>query len=541
MLGDLLLRSADRWSDRRVLAMPERSWTYGELRDRTREIARGLMGMGIEPGDRVGLLMPNGVDSLAALFGVSLAGATAVPINTRYRSSELSFLVENAELAAIMTNDAIDDYLDFWELLRDALPGLGSSPDARRLKIAQAPSLRSVIVLGDKSPASAIDAGDLRLYAESVTEDELDDRRRLVRLRDPALILYTSGTTANPRGCLLSHEALVRDWLAVARRLEAGPSDRSWNPCPFFHITGIGVNLYSIATGGSVLTDSYFQPDRALDLIESEQATLLYPAYPPITQAVLQLPRFGNADLRSARMMLNVAPPDVMRQMQAALPHAVQISVFGMTETCGVTSLHELGDDAEVRATTCGRPLPGVEVMITDPSTGAPVALGDRGEIRVRGMNLFSGYYRDEAKTAEALPPSGWLRTGDLGTMDEAGNVTFSGRLKEMLKVGGENVAPAEVESVLSTHPGVVLVQVVGIPDDRLDEVPAAFIELRPGWEATEEEMIAHCRGRIARFKVPRVVRFVSEWPTSATKIQRFRLREQLVREMAGGPEPPVT
>jgi fatty-acyl-CoA synthase len=226
--------------------------------------------------------------------------------------------------------------------------------------------------------------------------------------------------------------------------------------------------------------------------------------------------------------MLNVAPVDQLRSMQAALPHAVQIGSYGCTEVGGVVAYNELEDDLDQRLTTCGRPFPGIEVQVVDPDTQTPLPPGAPGEILVRGYSLFDGYHKDPEQTAAVLDAEGWFHTGDLGSLDDGGRISYRGRLKDMLKVGGENVAAAEIESFLCNHPAVKIVQVVGMPDDRLVEVPVAFVELHDGETVGADELIAFCTGRIASFKVPRQVRFVDQWPMSATKIQKFRLRQQL-------------
>ncbi len=227
-----------------------------------------------------------------------------------------------------------------------------------------------------------------------------------------------------------------------------------------------------------------------------------------------------------------VQPPGIKDAMLAAMPDAIYVGTYGMTETSGTVCTSELTDSLEARCTRLGKPLPGLEVKIVDPETGAEVPTGDRGEILVRGYALFEGYYKDPEKTAEAMEPDGFFHTGDVGSFDEEGQIMFHGRFKDMLKVGGENVAAAEIEAFLAGHPAVKLAQVVGVPDARLQEVGAAFVELEEGHQATEQELMDFCRGDIASFKVPRYVRFVTEWPMSTSKIQKFRLRDQLVEEL---------
>ena len=508
-IGDLLLRTAAARPDAEAAVFPGERWTWSELADRAQHVARGLIGLGVRPGEHVGVLQANGPDCIATLLGVVLAGAVVVPMNTRYRAVELPYVIADAELAAIVTSDRIDAHVDLVELLQEALALPSERP---------APP---VVVLGERSAEGCVGEAAFDELAGGVAEAQLDARRAAVRIRGVAVLLYTSGTTSQPRGCPLTHEALVRNWRAVAGVLGLGPDDRVWAPCPLFHLAAIGPLLSCLATGAAFLSDTWYEPERALGLLERERATVLYPAYPPITQGLLSHARYPDADLAAARVLVNVAPPDTLRQMQAAMPQATQLSLYGLTEGGGAVTYTRLDDDLESRLTTCGPPLPGIEVRVTAEE-----------EILIRGFGLCEGYHHDEAKTAASFDGDGWFHTGDRGALDAAGRLRFLGRLKEMLKVGGENVAPAEIEAHLSTHPAVKLVQVVGVPDPRLEEVPAAFVELREGHAATEAELVEHCRERIARFKVPHYVRFVTDWPMSATKIQKGPLRERMLDEL---------
>lgn len=528
-LGDLLLASAERRGDAPAVLFPNRGISYAELAEQAWGVARSLAGLGVRPGDKVGILMTNSIEMIASFFGVAMLGAVSVSINVRYRSEELRFLVGDAELSAVLTSDATDDYVDFVALLHEALPSLAVG-EPTRLELEEAPHLRFVAVFGDKQAPGTLSESEFAAAADAAPA-ELVTWSQGVPVRSPATIVYTSGTTANPRGAILTHEALVRTWMMVGRRWRITEEDSFWDPCPLFHIAAVGPLVYTIGHGATFLTDTHFDASAALRHIEDNGATLLYPVYPPITQALINHPNFAGTDLSRVRAWLNVGPPDDLRVTAKAIPHAIQISTYGATEG-GPVTLHELDDDEESRLTTCGTPLPGNQVRVIDPESREPLPAGVPGEIVYRGYNVFSGYYRDPEKTAASFDADGWFQTGDLGVLDERNRVSFLGRSKEMLKVGGENVAPAEIEGFLGTHPAVHLVQVVGIPDDRLSEVAAAFVELRPGQTADEEELIEFCKGRIASFKVPRVIRFVEEWPMSATKIQKNKLREELLAEV---------
>jgi fatty-acyl-CoA synthase len=261
----------------------------------------------------------------------------------------------------------------------------------------------------------------------------------------------------------------------------------------------------------------------------------MFPAFPTITLQLLNHPRYTPDAFRRVRVMLNVGPPEELRLMQSRMPHTVQLTAFGMTECGGSVALSDPGDSIELRSNCSGFALPGDEIQVRDPETGAVLPHGQRGEIVVRGRGVFAGYHNDPAKTAASFHADGWFRTGDLGELDAEGRLAFRGRLKDMLKVGGENVAAVEIEGFLATHPAVNLAQVVGLPDEKYGEVPVAYVELKTGQSATEQEIIEFCRGEIASFKIPRLVRFVDGWPMGATKILKYELRARLLAEFGIG------
>ena len=399
-MGDIVLRAAAEHAERDALAFPEERVNWSRLATRASGLARGLIGLGVEPGEHVGVLMANSPDCAAAIFAVTMCGAVLVPINTRYRAVELPYVVTDAGLRTIVTSDRVDDYVDLPGLLAEALPGLDGARDPRRLALEVAPELRSVAVLGTHPRPGTVPEGELLELSSAVSAAELDRRRRLVRVGSTGLILYTSGTTALPRGAILAHESLVRNWTEIGRVYSLTASDRVWVPCPMFHLAGIGPLMMCAATGAALLSDTFFSPDRGLALLERERATILYSAYPPITQGILAHPDFDAARLPAARAMLNVAPPDTLRQMQTALPQVTQLSLYGLTEGGGPIANNRIDDPLEVRLTTCGRALPGCELRIVDPRTRQPLPLSEPGEISIRGVTVAKGYHRDTEKTA---------------------------------------------------------------------------------------------------------------------------------------------
>ena len=528
-LGDALLRTAARHPDTVALAMPERSWTYAELAAGAHRTARGLVGLGVEPGDRVGVLLVNGFDCLASLFGVALAGATVVPINARFRRREMGHIVAHAGLVAVITSDASDDHVDLVGLLGESVGGLAPGADPLALHPTGAPALRTVVLLGRREVPGALTERAFVALGRDVDDAEIARRRAGRGLRDPAMVLYTSGTTDQPRGAIIAHEAIVRVWGEVARAMRLTAEDRMWNPCPMFHIAAIGVCLACVLRGTTIVTTRFFEPGESVDLLLAHRPTALYPAYPVIILGLLHHPRFGELDLSVATRTLCVGPPETLRGLQDALPQTTVTSTFGMTESCGCATMHDLDDPVDVRCATSGAPVAGLELRIADPETGAPLRPDEPGEILLRGPLLCDGYHDDPQRSAELFRPDGWMRTGDRGAADAGGQLRYLGRIKDMMKVGGESVSPAEIEGHLMSHPAVHLAQVVGIPDERLGEVPVAFVELLADASATEAELLEFCRGAIARYKIPVAVHFVAEWPMSATKVRKVELRDRLL------------
>jgi fatty-acyl-CoA synthase len=530
-IGDLLRGAAREWDGDAVVFPGERA-TYPELEARAHRLARGLRALGVGPGDKVGILMPNCLDYVAGLFAAAKLGAISVPLNGRFKAFELGYVIEHADLRVLLTADVAPEQAEDFRLLGELYPTLGDQ-DAAELRLPQAPELRQIVDLGRGSRPGIMARDALEAAAERVSAEEVDLLQRRVRVRDVGVLMYTSGTTARPKGCLITHEALMRQARMCARRaLQLAPGEAYWNPLPLFHTGGVMPLMASVVARAVFCHPGHFEPGAAIEMIEAERCVLLYVMFDTIWLGVLDHPRFAEADLSAVRALYMVGPPERMRAFQERMPWAKLTSAFGMTEIC--THLAVAGPDAseETRLTTAGHVQPELEARIVDPETGADLPPNETGALLYRGPCLFEGYYKEPELTAEAIDADGWFHSGDLGRLDEQGRFTFRGRLKDMLKVGGENVSPLEVEGYLAGHDAVNIVQVVAAPDARYAEVPAAFVELRPGASLTEEELIEFCVGSIATFKVPRYVRFVEEWPMSGTKIQKFVLRERIAEEL---------
>jgi len=535
-IGDLLLNAADQYPDTLALVFPDAQYTYAELASRAILRARSLQALGVKPRDHVGILMHTCPAFVEIFFAVALCGAVIVPINARYRSSELAYVIENGDLVTLVTTDSIAEQVSFVERLNGAFPDLKQQTEPTSLRLDAAPKLRNIVLMGTSKPAGFVSQSRFESLADGVAERDVHIARLGVRVRDVGLMLYTSGTTANPKGCLITHEAQVRNSIALGRhRYRLTHEDRFWSPLPMFHIASVLPMLAIFDVGGTYLTMGYFDAGVALEMLERYQVTATYPCFVTIMQGLIYHPNFASTDLRRIKFMNSnfaVQPAVVAESIMRAMPQALQVGSFGMTETAGTVCTGAWDEPESLRITRLGKPLPGLAVRIVNPESGKDVETGSHGEVLVRGYSVLEGYYKDPAKTLQAIDTDGWFHTGDIGSLDQHGTIMFHGRYKDMLKVGGENVAAAEIEALLCRHPAVKLAQVVGIPDPKYAEVPAAFVEVNPGHSVTETDLVSFCKQEVAAYKVPRFIRFVDEWPMSSSKIQKFRLRTQLITEL---------
>ncbi len=533
-IGDLVDRAADR-TDRDAVVFPEERVSYPELAARSTRFARSLYGLGVRGGDKVGILMHNCMDFVVALVGASKLGAVVVPVNGRFKAHELGHVISHADIRVLLTAAGPAGAPDYPALLNEVFPGLATQNPAD-LQLPEAPMLRNVVLLAsERATPGLLSRDQLDAAGRAIEDRQVHTLQERVRVRDIAMLMYTSGTTAKPKGCLLTHEALVRHAGNVARsRFFLTEQDRYWDPLPLFHIGGIVPMLSCFYTTALFVHAGHFDPDVALRQLEEERCTVAYPAFETLWLQVLNHPHFDEADLSALRLIQNIATPERLIYLQSRLPSAIEVSSYGATECSSNLTLPLPDEPYEVRMHTLGHPLPGIEVKVVDPETGAERPSGQVGELCFRGYSRFEGYYKDPELTASVIDQDGWFHSADLAHLDAHGRVVYAGRLKDMLKVGGENVSALEVEDFMASHASVDIVQVVAAPDSRYGEVPAAYVQLKPEAEIGEAELIDFCRGRIATYKVPRYVRFVNEWPMSGTKIQKFVLRERIAQELAG-------
>lgn len=521
-LAGVLLDSCRQWPDKVAIKFPGFQWSYSDLAQEAMEIARGLKSIGVRRGDHVGILLPNGADFVRSFFGVALASAVGVTLNVRYRRSDLSYVIAKSNIRVLILSAEYRAHFNFEELVADLL------------QEGKFPLLEKVVVLGTDEAGSFIAESAFRKSGSDVSIDALQAEACRVSLRDPCSMLFTSGTTAFPKGCVLSHEAVVRTAAAWTRYgIHMTESDTIWIPNPLFHIGALTTLVASVACGSRFMSLPYFDADLAVDMLCQEEVTVFFPVFDTVAMPILDHPRASELKMDKVRYCFTIGNPMNIERMKAYLPDVQHINVYGMTETSG-WCIFNLDMSEKGGPFGGGFSIPGVEFKLRYLDSAGTGGEQRIGEICIRSWCTLTEYYEEPEATAKAIDADGWFHTGDIGWVGEDGRLHFHGRLGEMLKVGGENVAPMELEVLIGSHEAVRHVAVVGVPDARLGQVPAAFIELKPGASFDAAQVIEFCRDQVARFKLPRHVRFVqaSEWPMSATKIRKEDLRKQLAAEL---------
>ena len=510
---DLIDELARRHPDREALVGSGQRYTYGQLRFEARRTARALHELGVRRGDKVAILMGNRPEWLIADFAITLLGGVMVGVNTWATARELEYILGHSDTRLLITADRFLKY-DYRALLQ------ALEPHRERL-----PQLARIVGVGDAVPDGWFRYADLAPLAERVPEAAIDAAQRAVAPVDVAYLLYTSGSTSLPKGVQLQHYALIENMWQIGERQRVTEHDRLWLAVSLFWGLGCENALFNVLThGGCVVLQEHFDPGEALALIERERCTLFY-GTPNMAQALHEHPDRPQRDLSSLRGGATIGTPEqIMRVVQLGAREVCNI--YGLTETYGNCNVADAADPLERRLASVGRPLAGVDQRIVDPQTGRVLPPGEVGEIRVKGY-VTTGYLKDPVRTAESFDAQGYFKTGDLGCADADGYLQFRGRIKEMVKTGGINVAPVEVEEVLMSHPDVHAAFVTGVPDALRDEVLAAVIVRKPGATLSEEEVCAFCRKALAAYKVPRLVRFATEdeLPLTTTgKLQKNRL-----------------
>ncbi|MEU8247306.1 FadD3 family acyl-CoA ligase [Nonomuraea sp. NPDC048916] len=509
----VLERAAREFPDTEAVVDGASRLTYAELLARVREAARAFVALGALPGDRVAIWAPNGLRWIVTALGALSVGAVVVPINTRYKGEEARWLLGRGRARFLFVEDG---FLGNSYLAMLGLPSAGGPSGEGHDAAAGLPELSTVVTYDDVARPGAVAWKDFVAGAAGVPEEEAVARAAAVRPDDVADILFTSGTTGRPKGAMCTHRQNVRTYLAWSARNGLRHGDRYLIVNPLFHSFGFKAGMFAcLLRVATMVLQPVFEAGETMRLIEAERITVL-PGAPTIYITMLDAPERDRYDLSSLRLAVTgaaVVPVALVRRMRAELFPEV-VTAYGLTEACGTVTACSLDDDDETVAGTAGRSIEGVEVRVAD-AAGEPVPVGDDGEVLVRGHNVMLGYLDDEEATAATIR-DGWLVTGDRGRLDERGNLTITGRSKDMFVVGGFNVYPAEVEQVLAAVEGVAEAAVVGVPDARLGEVGRAYVAPRPGAVLAPDALIAHCRDRLANFKVPREVVLVDRLPRNA-------------------------
>jgi fatty-acyl-CoA synthase len=535
-IGRAFDEAAHRHAAREALIVPMQQvrWSYAELKTRVDRLAAGLLSLGLSPGDRIGIWAPNCAEWAVTQFASAKAGLILVNINPAYRLSELEFCLQKVGCRALIAAERLKNS-DYLAMLRALAPELdGCRPN--ELICAKLPQLRSIIRLGRASTAGCLNFDDVMQAGTNADQARLAQIGPKLQPDDPINIQFTSGTTGLPKGATLSHHNILNNGYFVGRELRLTERDRICIPVPLYHCFGMVMgNLAAITHGAAMIYPSEsFDAQKTLAAVSAERATTLY-GVPTMFIAELEAPDFSSFDLSSLRtgiMAGSPCPVEVMKRVISEM-NLTEITIcYGMTETSPVSFQSAVNDPFDRRVSTVGRVHPHVQVKIVD-TQGQCLPRGVQGEIHTRGYSVMKGYWQEPDKTREVLDAEGWMHTGDLGIIDDEGYGNITGRLKDMVIRGGENVYPREVEEFLYGHAKVQAVQVCGVPDTKFGEELCAWIQLKPGVSATEDEIRGFCQGRIAHYKIPRYIRFVSEFPMTITgKIQKFVMREHMMKEL---------
>ncbi|MSM41223.1 MAG: AMP-binding protein [Geobacter sp.] len=535
-VGGLLDQIAETYPDNDALVYHERGlrYSYREFNQVCRQVAKGLMKLGIGKGENVAIWAYNVPEWVILQFATAKIGAILVTVNTAYKSAELEYILDQSDSTTLFMVKSFKD-TDYVATLNAVVPELATAKTGT-LSTPKLPFLKNVVFIGDETPGGMLNFAQIVEMGKEVSDAELAAVEATLDRHDTINMQYTSGTTGFPKGVMLTHHNLVNNGFAIGECMKFTEKDRLCIPVPFFHCFGCVLGVMASVTHGSTMVPvEIFDPLKVLQTIEKERCTAVH-GVPTMFIAELEHPEFSRFDLTSMRtgiMAGSVCPIEVMKRAVNDM-HVTEItSVYGQTESSPGITQTRTEDSIELRVATVGRALPGAEVKIVDIETGATLPPGKQGELCARGYMVMKGYYKMPEETAKVIDADGWLHTGDLAVMDENGYCKITGRIKQMIIRGGENIYPREIEEFLYTHPKISDIQIYGVPDRKYGEQVMAAVILKKGVEMTEQEVKDFCKGRIANYKIPRYVKFVDSYPMTASgKIQKFKLREMAIKEL---------
>ena len=529
-VGGILEKYVAEDPDHEFMIYPDRGlrFTYKEFDERVNIFAKGLLSIGVTKGSKVGVWAKNVPDWMTFMFATAKIGAVLVTVNTNYKNAELVYIMKNADIHTMcMVNGYRDS--DYVQILYDLVPELKTTQRGK-LRSEKFPELRNVVYIGQEKLRGMYNTSELMKLGTLVGDDELERAKSRVDCHDEINMQYTSGTTGFPKGVMLTSHNILNNGLTIGDRMHFTAADRLLICVPLFHCFGCVLGVCSVITHGSTMVMvEDFDPLKVLASVHRERCTALH-GVPTMFIAELHHPMFDMFDLSSLRTGIMAGAPcpiETMKQVMDKMYCKEIISVYGLTETSPGMTASATTDSMEIRATTVGRAFPNVEVKVLDPQTNEECPPGTPGEMCCKGYNIMKGYYKNPEATAAIIDENGFLHSGDLGVMDENGYFRITGRIKEMIIRGGENIYPREIENFLYKMPQIEAIEVAGIPSPKYGEQVGAFIKIKEGCTLTEEEVKLYCRGQIARYKIPKYIFFVEGYPMTASgKIQKYRLKD---------------
>ncbi|HLR63083.1 MAG TPA: AMP-binding protein [Lentibacillus sp.] len=536
-IGELLEEQADLYPHHEAVVYPELNLrkTYQEFNEMVNQAAKGFMSLGIEKGEHVAIWADNKPEWITSQFATGKAGAVLVTVNTDYQAKELKYLLKQSESSTLILEESYKgtSYID---ILKRVCPDFEQA-EKGNLKSDNLPFLKNIIILSEDNYANAYTWNEVMKKGRAVSDDELEQRKQTLNSKEVINMQYTSGTTGFPKGVMLTHHNIVNNGNQIADCMKLTHKDRLCIPVPFFHCFGcvLGI-LAAVSKGTTMVILEQFNPEKVMKAVSEENCTGLH-GVPTMFIAELNHPNFSHYDfshLRTGIMAGSTCPIEVMNDVMSKMGASEITIAYGQTESSPVFLQTKTDDPVEVKATTVGKVHPNVEVKIIVPGTEEEQVQGDPGELCTRGYHVMKGYYNNQEATDAAIDSDGWLHTGDLAVMDENGYFQITGRMKDMIIRGGENIYPREIEEFLYQHPDVLDVQVVGVPDKTYGEELMAWIILKDRANASEEDIRSFCEGNISRYKIPKHIKFTDEYPMTASgKIQKFKLREEAIGEIS--------